>query len=187
MPPLAWSLQPDDAQAILTAVATTIHAGLAVPRPLTDGDRRRQRGATAGPWRHCPGLRSGNPRGRFDDAVVSGIAAVTGRLWGLTAALTDRRAHRPDRRAVHRAAARGHAARAEPVGAAGRPQRLAAAAADDRRPHGRRPVPRGHHRQPGRLLHPGDRAQPAAAGAAQRPARADPGPAGRRRSARACR
>ena len=35
MPPLAWNLQPDDAQAILTAVATTIHAGLAVPRPLT--------------------------------------------------------------------------------------------------------------------------------------------------------
>ncbi len=35
MPPMAWSPQPDDAQAILTAVATTIRAGLARPRPLT--------------------------------------------------------------------------------------------------------------------------------------------------------
>src|SRR5690349_22465726 len=30
----------------------------------------------------------GNPRGRFDDGVVSGIAASTGRLRGLTSALT---------------------------------------------------------------------------------------------------
>ena len=35
MPPMVWDLGPDDAQAILTAVATSIHAGLAVPRPLT--------------------------------------------------------------------------------------------------------------------------------------------------------
>src|SRR4029077_18881578 len=30
----------------------------------------------------------GNPRGYFDDGVVSGIAAANGRLWGLTSALT---------------------------------------------------------------------------------------------------
>jgi Family of unknown function (DUF6049) len=30
----------------------------------------------------------GNPRGRFDDGVVSGIASVIGRVWGLTSALT---------------------------------------------------------------------------------------------------
>jgi hypothetical protein len=31
----------------------------------------------------------GNPRGRFDDGVVSGISAVTGRLWGLSSALSS--------------------------------------------------------------------------------------------------
>ena len=35
IPPMEWSLQADDAAAILTAVATTIRAGLAAPRPLT--------------------------------------------------------------------------------------------------------------------------------------------------------
>ena len=35
MPPMEWSLQADDAAAILTAVATSIRAGLAAPRPLT--------------------------------------------------------------------------------------------------------------------------------------------------------
>ncbi len=87
VPPLAWNLQPDDAQAILTAVATTIHAGLAVPRPLTaviaEGN------AVPPPeLATLPDGALGNPRGRFDDAIVSGIAAVTGRLWGLTSALT---------------------------------------------------------------------------------------------------
>lgn len=87
MPPLVWSLHPDDAQAILTAVATTIHAGLAVPRPLTaviaDGD------AVPGiPVQPLPAESLGNPRSRIDDAITGGIAAVIGRLWGLTAALT---------------------------------------------------------------------------------------------------
>jgi hypothetical protein len=35
-----------------------------------------------------PDAALGNPRGRFDDGVVSGLAAVTGRLWGLTSTLT---------------------------------------------------------------------------------------------------
>ena len=35
MPPMEWGLQADDAAAILSAVATSIRAGLAAPRPLT--------------------------------------------------------------------------------------------------------------------------------------------------------
>ncbi|MGV0644076.1 DUF6049 family protein [Mycolicibacterium sp. XJ879] len=87
MPPLNWSLQPADAQAMLTTVATAINAGLAEPRPLPavigDGDAIPPQ-----PHAGLPDDDLGNPRARFDDAVVSGIAAVTGRLWGLTAALT---------------------------------------------------------------------------------------------------
>ena len=87
MPPLAWSLQPEDAQSILTAVATAIHAGLAVPRPLTaviaEGNAVAPQDLA-----QLPDGNLGNPRGRFDDGVVSGIASVTGRLWALTAALT---------------------------------------------------------------------------------------------------
>ena len=86
-PPLVWSLQADDAQAILTAVASTIHAGLAVARPLSAVIAE----ANAVPPQDLaplPDGAMGNPRRRFDDGVVSGIAAVTGRLWGLTSALT---------------------------------------------------------------------------------------------------
>lgn len=87
MPPLNWSLQPADAQAVLTTVATAINAGLAEPRPLpaviADGDAIAPQPETA-----LPDADLGNTDARFDDAVVSGIAAVTGRLWGLTAALT---------------------------------------------------------------------------------------------------
>ncbi|MGV0714622.1 DUF6049 family protein [Mycolicibacterium sp. XJ662] len=87
MPPLNWSLQPADAQAMLTTVATAINAGLAEPRPLpaliADGDAIPPQ-----PQAGLPDDDLGNSRARFDDAVVSGIAAVTGRLWGLTAALT---------------------------------------------------------------------------------------------------
>ncbi|MGE2692593.1 hypothetical protein [Mycolicibacterium pulveris] len=87
MPPLNWSLQPADAQAMLTTVATAINAGLADPRPLpaliADGDA-----VAPQPRAVLPDDELGNPRARFDNAVVSGIAAVTGRLWGLTSALT---------------------------------------------------------------------------------------------------
>ena len=87
-PPLAWSLQPDDAQAIITAVASTIHAGLAVAQPLTAVIAE----ANAVPPQDLvpmPDGALGNPRGRFDEGVVSGIASVTGRLWGLTSTLTS--------------------------------------------------------------------------------------------------
>ncbi|MDV3123403.1 hypothetical protein M1247_00620 [Mycobacterium sp. 21AC1] len=87
MPPLLWTLNADDAQAVLTTVASAIHSGLAVPRPMTaviaEGDA-----LPAEPVQPAPPDTLGNPHGRIDDTVTDGIRAVTGRLWGLTAALT---------------------------------------------------------------------------------------------------
>ncbi|WP_041315399.1 DUF6049 family protein [Mycobacterium sp. JS623] len=85
-PPLAWNLAPDDAQAILTAVASTIHAGLAVARPLP-AVIAEANAVAPDDLASTPDRSLGNPRGRFDDGVVSGIAAVTTRLWGLGDAL----------------------------------------------------------------------------------------------------
>ena len=85
VPPLKWSPQPDDAQAMLTALATTIRSGLAAPRPLPAvvGE------SAALPPADNPGLPSSDDtRGRFDDDVVGMISGQVGRLWGLTAALT---------------------------------------------------------------------------------------------------
>lgn len=84
MPPLTWNATADDAEAVLTAVASTIRSGLAVPRPLA----AVMDAANAVHGAAAPPENVGNPRGRFDDGVVSGIAATTGRLWGLTGALT---------------------------------------------------------------------------------------------------
>lgn len=85
LPPLKWSPQPDDAQAMLTALATTIRSGLAVPRPLpavvSDA-------LALAPADNPAPASSDDTRGRFDDDVVSTIAGQIGRLWGLTAALT---------------------------------------------------------------------------------------------------
>nr|WP_232077843.1 DUF6049 family protein [Mycolicibacterium aichiense] len=83
LPPLKWSPQPSDAQSMLTALATTIRSGLAFARPL--GDVITEAGQ-AGPG-SGPDL-SRDTRGGFDDDVISTIAGQTGRLWGLTAALT---------------------------------------------------------------------------------------------------
>lgn len=88
MPPLMWGLTGDDAAAVLSAVGTAIRSGLAVPRPLRAviDEAAVVHGSAALP------SATGNPRGRFDNAVVSGIAATTGRLWAFTAALsTDER------------------------------------------------------------------------------------------------
>lgn len=87
MPPLVWSLDADDAQAILTTVATTIHAGLAVPRPLP-AVIAESNAVPPQPLQPPPPDALGNPRGTIDDNINSGIAAVISRLWGLTAALT---------------------------------------------------------------------------------------------------
>lgn len=85
MPPLMWNLSPEDAQAVLTAVATSIRAGLAIPRPLPVLITEANATPSTAPLPEGP---LGSPRGRFDDGVVTGISAATSRLWGLTAALT---------------------------------------------------------------------------------------------------
>lgn len=86
VPPLTWDLNPDEAQSVLTAVATAIRAGLAVPRPLPVV--LQETPALAPFDSSAPPSWSGDAAGTFDNGVTSGIGAVTGRLWGLTAALT---------------------------------------------------------------------------------------------------
>ena len=84
MPPLVWDLQQADAQAILTALATTIHAGLAVPRPLSALVAESEAAAipsTASPAEPAE-------RGRIDDGVIADMSRQVGRLWRLTAAMT---------------------------------------------------------------------------------------------------
>jgi hypothetical protein len=84
MPPASWSLQADDAQVILTTLATAIRSGLAVARPLPAvvSDAAAQ---TEPPE---PVSSDASAHGRFNDAVTADIAGQVGRLWGLTAALT---------------------------------------------------------------------------------------------------
>ena len=86
VPPATWNLSAEDAQDILTALATTIHSGLAVARPLpaviaqaAAGNDPPPAGALGGPV---------SARGRFTDDVAANIAGQVGRLWGLTSALT---------------------------------------------------------------------------------------------------
>jgi hypothetical protein len=85
LPPLKWSPQADDARVILTALANTMRAGLATPRPLgvviSDG------AVTPAPEQPGDDLPTDVP-GRFDDDVIDTIRAAAGRQWGLTAALT---------------------------------------------------------------------------------------------------
>ena len=84
VPPASWSLQADDAQGILTTLATAIRSGLAVPRPLpaviVDAAARSEPPE--------PVSAHASLRGRFNDDVTADIAGQVGRLWGLTAALT---------------------------------------------------------------------------------------------------
>jgi len=82
LPPLKWSPQPDDARAILTALASAVRAGLANPRPL---DAVISDAGNAQPA--SPDLPS-EVRGGFDEDVVATIGAQLGRLWQLNAALT---------------------------------------------------------------------------------------------------
>jgi hypothetical protein len=91
VPPATWNLQADDAQSLLTALATTIRSGLAVPRPLpaviAEAAARTEPPEEAGALKG-----SASARGRFADDVTAAIAGQAGRLWGLTAALsTDER------------------------------------------------------------------------------------------------
>ncbi|WP_396836759.1 hypothetical protein [Mycobacterium sp. ITM-2016-00318] len=87
MPPMDWGLSADDAASVLSAVATSIRAGLAAPRPLT-AVIAESAAIPQSDIRPTPDKVPANPRARFDDAVISGIASTTGKLWGLTAALT---------------------------------------------------------------------------------------------------
>jgi Family of unknown function (DUF6049) len=86
VPPLVWDLTPDEATAILSTLATSIHSGLTVPRPLTAVVA--ESAAVPLDDQPLPGDSLGNARARFDDSVTEGVAAVSERLRGLTAALT---------------------------------------------------------------------------------------------------
>jgi hypothetical protein len=91
LPPTTWQLRPDDAGALLTTLATAIHSGLAVPRPLPTliADATTSPAAAGTPQ---PPAVAAAERGRFDGAVITQIANEVGRLSGLTAALmTDAR------------------------------------------------------------------------------------------------
>ncbi|WP_144206767.1 DUF6049 family protein [Mycobacterium tilburgii] len=88
VPPATWNLQADDAQVILTALATIIRSGLGVPHPLAaviaEAAACTEPGAP--PDVSAPG------RGRFAETVTADINGQTGRLWRLTSALsTDER------------------------------------------------------------------------------------------------
>jgi hypothetical protein len=84
VPPATWNLQTDDAQVILTALATTIHSGLAIPRPLPA--LIAEAAAHNEPPEPTDAYMSA--RGRFTDDVTAEIGRQVGRLWGLTSALT---------------------------------------------------------------------------------------------------
>ncbi|SOJ58081.1 hypothetical protein MSIMFB_05561 [Mycobacterium simulans] len=84
VPPASWNLQSDDAQVILTALATTIRSGMAVPRPLpaviADAATHTEPPVPPGSYDAV--------RGRFNDDITAQIADQNGRLWKLTSALT---------------------------------------------------------------------------------------------------
>lgn len=86
MPPLTWDLNPAEAQRVLTSVATAMGAGLASPRPLRAVIAETPRSVPPEPA--AVSEPAAEPAVRFDSGVTSGIAAITGRLWGLTSALT---------------------------------------------------------------------------------------------------
>ena len=87
MPPLAWDLSGADAQALLTTMATAIHAGLAVARPLPAVIAEANALPPADP-QTLPDNSPGNPHARIDDSVTSQIGAIADRIWGLTSALS---------------------------------------------------------------------------------------------------
>ncbi|AQA06330.1 hypothetical protein BVC93_12150 [Mycobacterium sp. MS1601] len=86
VPPLTWNPDADDAQAVLTTLATSIRSGLAVPEPLADVIAGAE--AVHGPLQPVSAAADNNQQGRIDDAVVAQLSGELGRLWGLTAALT---------------------------------------------------------------------------------------------------
>jgi hypothetical protein len=86
LPPTNWNLRPDDAGAILTALATAVRSGLAVPRPLPALINEASAAAAVNGSPQTESDPGG--RGSFSDAVIEKITSEVGRLAGLTAALT---------------------------------------------------------------------------------------------------
>ncbi|WP_444850814.1 hypothetical protein [Mycobacterium sp. P7213] len=84
MPPAYWKPRADDAQAVLTTLATALRSGLAVPRPLT-AVLAEARDVTVPPEHPLP---TQQPAGGFSPDVIGAVANDIGRLTGLTAALT---------------------------------------------------------------------------------------------------
>jgi hypothetical protein len=84
VPPTTWSLQSDEAAAILSTLATAVRSGLAVPRPLPAliADAT----TVTGPPQPVPANTA--ERGRFDHSVITQIAVEVHRLGDLTSALT---------------------------------------------------------------------------------------------------
>ncbi|MDT5012050.1 MAG: hypothetical protein QOH57_3667, partial [Mycobacterium sp.] len=85
MPPLYWDLQAADAQTILSALATTIRAGVAVPRSLPAAADDAQQTAAANSQ---PLPDEANLRGRIGEGVTTDVARQVRRLSELTAALS---------------------------------------------------------------------------------------------------
>ncbi len=85
LPPLKWSPQPDDARAIISALANAMRGGLAKPRPLATVISES---AAAPPAEESDFQLPDDPPARFDDDVVDTIRAAVARQWALTPALT---------------------------------------------------------------------------------------------------
>lgn len=87
LPPATWSLQSDDAGAVLSTLATAIRSGLATPRPLpaliADAAAVPALTGTAHDVAADP-----PKRGRFDDVVVAQMTSELDRLWKLASAVT---------------------------------------------------------------------------------------------------
>lgn len=84
MPPAYWKPRADDAQAVLTTLATALHSGLADARPLTAV--LAESADVAAPPEHP--LPAQQPAGGFGPEVIGTVTSDIGRLWGLTSALT---------------------------------------------------------------------------------------------------
>ena len=85
LPPLKWSPAPDDARAMLTALANAMRGGLAKPRPLAA--LVSESAATPPGGESDLGLPTDAPP-RLDDDVIDTLRGAAGRQWALTAALT---------------------------------------------------------------------------------------------------
>lgn len=83
VPPATWDLPGDDAQVFLTALATAIRSGLAVPRPLPAVIAE----AAAHSESAEPIPAPASARGQFSADLTTEIAGQVGRLGKLTSAL----------------------------------------------------------------------------------------------------